>query len=72
MKKETLSNMRRNKPAETAAAKTPPYYREEVWNKLASLYDPLAVRKGSGRPLLISPILEKVSRCWMFALVQGH
>lgn len=41
MKKETLSNMRRNKPAEAAAAKTPPYYREEVWNKLASLYDPL-------------------------------
>ncbi len=29
MKKETLSNVRRNKPAEPAAVKTPPYYRRK-------------------------------------------
>lgn len=33
--------MTRNQTVETIAAKTPPYYKEEVWNKLASLYNPL-------------------------------
>jgi demethylmenaquinone methyltransferase/2-methoxy-6-polyprenyl-1,4-benzoquinol methylase len=33
--------MKQDKPAEIVEIKTPPYYREEVWAKLAWFYDPL-------------------------------